>query len=209
MRTGLLGGTFDPIHLGHVGAADAAQRALGLDRLILIPSRTPPHRKDATGASANDRYEMAHLAAQAHAHWSASRIELDREGPSYTFDTLTELRRTPSSFFFIIGVDAFAEIATWSRYPGVLDLAHFVVVSRPGFTLDSLQHRVPDLADRMTTPDRFDHSAKTRIILLEAPTPAISSTEIRRRARAGEDLAGLVPDNVADYIRTHRLYRGQ
>mgnify|MGYP003333563631 CR=1 FL=1 len=112
-------------------------------------------------------------------------IELDREGPSYTFDTLTELRRMPSSFFFIIGVDAFAEIATWSRYPAVLDLAHFVVVSRPGFTLDSLQHRVPDLADRMTTPDRFDDSAKTRIILLEAPTPAISSTEIRRRARAG------------------------
>ena len=209
MTTGLMGGTFDPIHLGHVGAADAAQRALGLDTVILIPSRTPPHRKDATRASADDRYEMARLAAHGHPRWSASRIELDREGPSYTFDTLIELRRTPSSFFFIIGVDAFAEIATWSRYPAVLDLAHFVVVSRPGFTLDSLQHRVPDLADRMTTPDRFDHSAKTRIILLEAPTPAISSTEIRRRARAGEDLAGLVPDNVADYIRTHRLYRGQ
>jgi nicotinate-nucleotide adenylyltransferase len=209
MKTGVLGGTFDPIHLGHVGAAQAAQRALALDGILLVPSRIPPHRRDATRASADDRFHMASITAASHPKWSASRIELDREGPSYTFDTLTELRRMPSSFFFIIGVDAFAEIATWSRYPAVLDLAHFVVVSRPGFTLDSLQHRVPDLADRMTTPARFDFSAQSRIILLEAPTPAISSTEIRRRASAGQDLAGLVPDAVADYIHAHRLYRGQ
>jgi len=209
MTTGVLGGTFDPIHLGHLAAADAAQQALSLDAMLLIPSRIAPHRADPAGASAGDRFAMAELAVEGRARWAASRIEVERDGPSYTFDTLVELRKAPSQFFFIIGTDAFSEIATWSRYPAVLDLANFVVVSRPGFTLDSLQKRLPDLADRMTTPDRFHLSAKTGIILLEAPTPDISSTDIRRRVRSHESIAGLVPETVADYIGTHRLYIGQ
>lgn len=214
MNTGVLGGTFDPIHNGHLAAAEAAQRALALDTILVIPSRIAPHRADPTGARADDRFAMVQLAVAGRAGWSASRVELDREGPSYTFDTLAELhaRRGAGAswqFFFITGTDAFAEIATWSRYPAVLDLAHFVVVSRPGFTLDSLQNRVPDLADRMTTPDHFTRSAKTRIILLAAPTPDISSTDIRRRVRGHESIAGLVPDTVAGYIQSHRLYLGQ
>src|SRR6478736_5271694 len=209
MTTGVLGGTFDPIHLGHLAAADAAQQALSLDAMLLIPSRIAPHRADPASASAGDRFAMAQLAIEGRPRWAASRIEIERDGPSYTFDTLVELRKAPSQFFFIIGTDAFSEIATWSRYPAVLDLANFVVVSRPGFTLDSLQKRLPDLADRMTTPDRFHLSAKTRIILLEAPTPDISSTDIRRRVRSHESIAGLVPETVAGYIRTHRLYIGQ
>jgi len=209
MTTGVLGGTFDPIHLGHLAAADAAQQALSLDAMLLIPSRIAPHRADPASASAGDRFAMAQLAIEGRRRWAASRIEIERDGPSYTFDTLVELRKAPSQFFFIIGTDAFSEIATWSRYPAVLDLANFVVVSRPGFTLDSLQKRLPDLADRMTTPDRFHLSAKTRIILLEAPTPDISSTDIRRRVRSHESIAGLVPETVADYIRTQRLYIGQ
>jgi nicotinate-nucleotide adenylyltransferase len=209
MNTGVLGGSFDPIHNGHIAAASAAERALSLDAMLLIPSRVAPHRADPAGASGDDRFAMAQVAAEGRAHWAASPIELERSGPSYTYDTLAELRKTPSQYFFITGTDAFSEIATWSRYPAVLDLANFVVVSRPGFTLDSLRNRVPDLADRMTTPDRFHHSAKTRIILLEAPTPDISSTEIRRRVRQHESIAGFVPDAVADYIRTHRLYLGQ
>ena len=209
MTTGVLGGTFDPIHLGHLAAADAAQQALSLDAMLLIPSRIAPHRADPASASAGDRFAMAQLAIEGRPRWAASRIEIERDGPSYTFDTLIELRKAPSQFFFIIGTDAFSEIATWSRYPAVLDLANFVVVSRPGFTLDSLQKRLPDLADRMTTPDRFHLSAKTRIILLEASTPDISSTDIRRRVRSHESTAGLVPETVADYIRTQRLYIGQ
>lgn len=209
MNTGVLGGTFDPIHMGHVAAGEAVQRALGLDALLLVPSRIPPHRADPTGASTEDRYAMTRLATEGRPRWMASRIELERDGPSYTYDTLIELRKAPSGFFFITGADAFAEIATWSRYPEVLSLANFVVVSRPGFTLDSLQKRVPELADRMTTPDRFRLSAKTRIILLEASTPDVSSTDIRQRVRAHESIAGLVPDAVGDYIRTHRLYLGQ
>ena len=220
MRLGVLGGTFDPIHNGHLAAADAAQQSLNLDAIILIPSHVPPHRQDPVGANAEHRFAMAALAAAGRPRWSASRIEIDRQGPSYTYDTLVELKRIlrgedamserpgPASsasgtrvewqFFFILGADAFAEIATWSRYPAVLDLAHFVVVSRPGITLDSLRERVPSAFAR----------DETRVILVEAATPDISSTAIRRRVRAGQSLTGLVPDPVADYISVHRLYAG-
>jgi nicotinate-nucleotide adenylyltransferase len=165
---------------------------------------------------------MAKLAAQGRPGWSASRIELDREGPSYSYDTLVELREALSEepalserralrsdgvresngqIFFITGADAFAEIATWSRYPAVLDLANFVVVSRPGITLDSLRARVPSAF-------RDRPSAQTRVILLEAHTPDISSTDIRSRIRSGQSLIGLVPEAVASYIASHRLYSG-
>ena len=199
MTLGVLGGTFDPIHNGHVAAAAAAQGALGLDAITLIPSRIPPHRHDPVGATAEQRYEMTRLVAAEHPGWTASRIELDREGPSYTYDTLVALREW--QIFFITGADAFAEIATWSRYPAVLDLANFVVVSRPGITLDSIRARVPSaFCDRP--------SASTRVILVEAHTPDISSTDIRRRVRAGQSLSGFVPDSVARFIAEHRLYSG-
>jgi nicotinate-nucleotide adenylyltransferase len=210
MTLGVLGGTFDPIHNGHIAAADAAQRELQLDAITLIPSRIPPHRQDPVGASGEHRYAMAALAAAERPGWTASRIEIDREGPSYTFDTLVELRRSiapnpktgaGTQIFFILGADAFAEIATWSRYPAVLDLANFVVVSRPGITLDSVRERVPAAFG-------LRPSAKTRVILLDVNTPDVSSTDIRRRIRAGDSLARLVPDPVAAYIHAHRLYLG-
>jgi nicotinate-nucleotide adenylyltransferase len=205
MTLGVLGGTFDPIHYGHLTAGLRAQAALGLEQVMLVPSRIPPHR--ATGASPEDRLAMASLAAAEYAGWTASDIELKREGPSYTFDTLTALRAGSTwQFFFIIGADAFAEIATWSRYPAVLDLAHFAVVARPGITLDSLQKRLPNLAARMTTPDVFDKSQTPAIVLIEAETPDVSSTTVRRRVRAGESISELVPASVASYISTHRLY---
>ena len=205
MKHGVLGGTFDPIHNGHVAAALAAQAALALDTMTLIPSHIPPHREEAVGASGEERYAMAKLAAEGRPGWLASRIEIDRQGPSYTYDTLVELDQAlgeskGTQIFFITGADAFAEIATWSRYPAVLDLANFVVVSRPGITLDSLRARVPSAFSRPST-------AQTRVIPVEAHTPDVSSTEIRRRVRAGESLSGLVPNAVADYIRTHHLYR--
>jgi nicotinate-nucleotide adenylyltransferase len=210
MTVGVLGGTFDPIHLGHVAAADAAQHALGLDSIVLVPSRIPPHRADPVSASGEHRLAMAQLAAAERPGWSASRIELDREGPSYTYDTLTALgERSPSStqIFFITGADAFAEVATWSRYPAVLDLAHFVVVSRPGITLDSLRERVPSAFPSTSLRASGRDRAETRVILVEAHTPDVSSTEIRRRVRAGESLSGLVPAAVERYIGTHHIYR--
>ena len=214
MRLGVLGGTFDPIHNGHIAAADAAQRALALERITLVPSRIPPHRRDPVGASAEDRYAMAALVASERPGWTVSRMELDREGRSYTYDTLAELRQQfpGTQIFFILGADAFAEIATWSRYPAVLDLANFVVVSRPGITLDSLRERVPTAFEHraLCPPSRLRDlgSEETRVIPVESPTPDVSSTEIRRRVRAGASLADLVPDSVAHYIHAHRLYVG-
>lgn len=198
MKLGVLGGTFDPIHVGHIAAADAAQQGLGLDSVMLVPSRISPHRNDPTSAGAEDRFAMVRLAAAERSGWVASRIELDREGPSYTYDTLKALATPGTQIFFITGADAFAEIATWSRYPAVLDLANFVVVSRPGITLDSLHERVPSA---------FSSRSSTRVILVEATTPDVSSTEIRRRGHVGDTLHGLVPDAVAGYIQAHRLYR--
>jgi len=212
MTLGVLGGMFDPIHCGHVVAAVAVERALQLHSVLLIPSRLPPHRPEQPRVSAIHRLAMTTLAAADHPSWSVSDIELKRDGPSFTFDTLTELvgqGHPASQMFFITGADAFAEIATWSRYPAVLDLAHFAVVARPGITLDSLKKRLPDLAERMTTPKQVSSpkpTEETRIILIDAATPDISSTAIRQRLRAGEGLAGLVPDFVATYIAHHRLY---
>ena len=216
MTLGVLGGMFDPIHCGHVVAATAAERALKLRSLTLMPSRLPPHRPEQPRVSPMHRLAMTTLAAADHPSWSVSDIELKRDGPSYTFDTLSGLigqGHPASQIFFITGADAFAEIATWSRYPAVLDLAHFAVVARPGITLDSLKQRLPDLAERMTTPASLksnptgpEPTEHTRIILIEAATPDVSSTEVRRRLRAGESIAGLVPDFVATYIAHHRLY---
>lgn len=216
MTLGVLGGTFDPMHCGHVAAAVAAERALKLRSVMLIPSRLPPHRPEQARVSPMHRLAMTTLGAADHPSWSVSDIELKRDGPSYTFDTLTELIQQDhpaSQIFFIIGADAFAEIATWSRYPAVLDLANFAVVARPGITLDSLQKRLPDLAERMTTPASLKSNAQgarpgdpTRIILIEAATPDISSTDIRRRLNTGESIAGLVPAFVGTYIAHHRLY---
>jgi nicotinate-nucleotide adenylyltransferase len=143
--------------------------------------------------------------------WRASDVELERGGPSYTIDTLSVLHRTgldPSQIFFIIGADAFAEIATWSRYPRVLDAAHFAVVARPGTSAEALRARLPDLRARMVAPEEIEAGLDPRILLVEAETPDVSSTDIRRRAQAGAPLAGLVPEPVAVYITRHNLYVG-
>jgi nicotinate-nucleotide adenylyltransferase len=209
-RLGVIGGTFDPIHSGHVAVARRSQLALGLDHVLLIPSSHPPHRADLPRASGYHRFAMAVLASTGQTSWRASDVELQRPGVSYTFDTLTELGRegySPSQIFFLLGSDAFAEIATWSRYPAVLDRAHFVVVSRTGTTLSSLESRLPDLAPRMIAPEELESSDTTRVILLEMATPDVSSTEIRARVQSGRPIDGLVPDVVANYILTQHLYR--
>jgi nicotinate-nucleotide adenylyltransferase len=209
MRLGLLGGTFDPIHAGHLAAAREAQLALGLDAVRFIPTARPPHRTDSPAASEYHRAEMIRLAVAGTPGWEVWDLELTREGPSYTYDTLTAVAAeglTPLQIFFVIGADAFAEITTWYRYPDVLDCAHFVVVTRPGTSLQSLQSRLPQLASRMTAPDEQDTSG-TRIILLEGNTPDVSATDIRRRVRSGESIEGMVPSAVAEYIDQNLLYR--
>lgn len=206
-RIGILGGTFDPVHLGHVETALAAQRALALDRVLLMPSGAPPHRHDQPLASRFHRFAMVAMAVTGIGPLEASDLEIGEAGPSYTFETLERLQAsglTAAQIFFITGADAFAEIATWSRYPHVLDLANFVVVSRPGYSALDLPGRLPALAPRMRTT--AGAATDICIVLLDAPTPNVSSTEIRRRLEAGASIAGLVPPSVAAYIEQHGLY---
>ena len=209
-RLGLLGGTFDPVHAGHLAVARVAQRALGLEEVRFIPSRIPPHRSERPTASGYHRFAMIALATANEETWRGSDLELLRTGPSYTYETLLLLHGQglrPSQIFFIIGADAFAEIATWSRFPEVLDAAHFAVVERPGASVAALRHQLPGLASRMVHSEMLAPAASPHIVVLNADTPDVSSTEIRRRVRAGEPVAGLVPDAVATYIDRHALYR--
>ncbi len=209
-RVGLLGGTFDPVHEGHLSVAHAAWSTLGLDRLLFIPSRHPPHRPAHPQATASHRFAMVSLAVAGHRGWEACDIELEREGPSYSYDTLVALRASgcePCGLYFLIGSDAFAEIGSWSRYPDVLDAAHFVVIARPGTPIASLESRVPALARRMVPVAALASASRPAIACLEVPTPDVSSTDIRAHAAAGDArLAALVPAPVAAHIAQHRLY---
>jgi nicotinate-nucleotide adenylyltransferase len=206
----VLGGTLDPIHCGHLAAATAARDAFDLPRVLVVPSHAPPHRPVQPVASAFHRFAMTALAVSGTPGLEASDDELRADGPSYTASTLERLQakgHRASQIFFITGADAFAEIATWKRYPDVLDLAHFVVVSRPGYAIEGLPERLPDLRSRMRpagAPARTD--GVPLIFLLPAPTPEISSTGIRERLQRGESLAGLVPPLVETHIHQHRLY---
>ncbi len=156
------------------------------------------------------RFAMAALAVNGLDALEVSDEELAAEGPSYTALTLERLGSrglAPSQIFFITGADAFAEIDTWYRYPAVLKLAHFVVISRPGVPVAVLGDRLPQLRARLHTPDdRFEERADPSVFLVDAPTPDVSSTDIRRRLRAGESISGLVPDRVASHILRHGLY---
>jgi len=209
-RIGILGGTLDPVHCGHLAAAVAARDAFQLSAVLVLPSRVPPHRAAPPLASPFHRFAMASLAVSGVPKLLASDDELRQDGPSYTVDTLErQLARgqTPSQIFFITGADAFADIATWKRYPEVLDLANFVVVSRPGHRIDALPSRLPALADRMRpSADAPPSGATPLIFLLQAPTPEVSSTIVRDRLRRGEPITGLVPPLVETHILQHRLY---
>ena len=214
-RLGLLGGTFDPIHLGHVAAADAARRALGLDVVWLIPSHVPPHRNAPPVASAFHRFAMAALTADAYPGLQASDLELREAAPSYTTTTLQRLAdagHAPGQLFFITGVDAFAEIATWRGYPALLGQAHFVVVSRPGHDVAALGTRLPQLTDRLWAIDTEAPSddrppdATLRIFTMRADTPNVASSTVRDRVRDSGTIDDLLPDPVARYIRAHHLY---
>jgi nicotinate-nucleotide adenylyltransferase len=206
---GILGGTFDPIHDGHLRVAAAAREALDLAVVQLAPARVPPHRAGPL-VSIYHRFAMIALAAETDASLVACDLGLDSTEPSYTGTLLDQFERAghrASQMVFIIGADAFAEIATWRYYPAILDRCHFAVVSRPGLSVTSLPARLPALATRFAAPPAPGAWPDTlRIFLIDSPTPDVSSTEIRARVRAGLPLDGLVPPGVARYVRRHGLY---
>ena len=209
-RLGLLGGTFDPIHYGHLDAAHAAHTVLALDEVILIPAHDPPHREHDPHGSAFHRFAMVSLAIDGQPWLRASDRELRRSGPSYTIDTLHALHAEgwhPSQLFFILGGDAFAEIASWRSYPEVLDASNFVVISRPGTAVDVALARVPALqvrVQRVGTP--APNPPKTAIFPINADTRDVSSTQIRARLAAHERIDDCVPATVARHILALHLY---
>lgn len=207
MRTGILGGTFDPIHLGHLDVAGAAFHALRLDIVHLMPARQPPHR-GAPRASAAHRFAMAALAAQDRPGLIVSDFEMAVDGPSYTSGTLDRLEARglkTAELFLITGADAFRDITTWKDYPVLLDRAHFVVVSRPGCPAPGLRRLLPDLSGRMCeTPCEIP--SRPGIFLVDAPTAPVSSTDVRDRLNRGESIDGLVPLAVKSYIEKQNLY---
>jgi nicotinate-nucleotide adenylyltransferase len=194
-RLGVLGGTFDPIHFGHLDAADAARKALGLEQVLFIPAHDSPLRAGEPHAAGFHRFAMAALAINGCPGYRVSDLELSRAGRSYTIDTLRELHThgwLPSQLHFIVGADAFAEVARWRGYPEILDAARFVVISRPGTSL----------ADAVPAQLR----GNPRVIPVEAHTRDVSSTVIRRRLAEHKPIDDLVPGAVARHIVAHALY---
>jgi nicotinate-nucleotide adenylyltransferase len=207
-RRGWLGGTFDPIHEGHLDVARAAHTTLGLAGVTLVPAHIPPHRSQPV-ASTEHRVAMTKLAASD--DWmDVSTIEVDAPGPSYTATTMDQLEQAGTdlrTLVVVTGADAFAGILTWHRADELLDRVTFAVVSRPGHPAPALQTQLPALAPRMCTPSDWATRAGTSIVLVDAPTSPVSSTMVRAAVAAGQPLSGLVPAPVASYIAAHGLYR--
>lgn len=205
---GWLGGTFDPIHMGHLDVARAARAALSLTRVTFAPARRPPHRA-APHASPADRLAMLRLATDE--PWmDISTIELDHDAPSFTATTLDRLDAGGidlRSLILIAGADAFAGISTWHRASSVLDRVSIAVVSRPGHPAGTLPGRLPDLAARMCDAQAWRTAQWPAIVLVDAPTSPVSSTGVRAAVAAGQSLTGLVPGPVASYIAAHDLYK--
>ena len=189
-RLGVMGGTFDPIHHGHLVAASEVAAVFDLDEVVFVPTGQPWQKSGSEVSDAEHRYLMTVVATAANPRFSVSRVDIDRHGPTYTVDTLRDLNelRPDSDLFFITGADVLSEILSWHGAEDIWDLAHFVGVTRPGHELS-----VPEGAGD--------------VVLLEVPAMAISSTDCRARVRSGQPVWYLVPDGVVQYIGKYGLYR--
>lgn len=220
-RIGILGGTFDPVHNGHLVLAAAALDGFALDRVVFIPAAQPPHKLGEPLAPFVHRAAMLELALADRSAMTVSRMEQQRTGPSYSIDTLRELRQNlpACALFFIIGSDAFAEITTWKSYQDLFRYADFLVAERPDLAPGRLAHLLGDLPDFLppaaepppvsSSPDLRPWRHRQGGLIHPCPVNAVpvSASNIRRRVRRGEAISGLVPAPVAAYIREHQLYR--
>jgi nicotinate-nucleotide adenylyltransferase len=192
LRLGIMGGTFDPIHHGHLVAASEAATRFSLDEVVFVPTGQPWQKPDADVSPAEHRYLMTVIATASNPRFTVSRVDLERPGPTYTIETLRDLRAqrgAGADLFFITGADALAQILTWKDSDELFELAHFIGVTRPGHDLSG------------------DGLPADRVSLLEVPAMAISSTAVRERVRAAEPVWYLVPDGVVQYIGKYSLYR--
>lgn len=195
MRTGIMGGTFDPIHYGHLLAAEEARINLGIDRLIFVPTGEPEYKRHKI-TSSEDRYAMTLLATAGVLEYSVSRIEIDRKEPSHTIDTLREFIASgisPEDLFFITGLDAMLSITSWVEYDKIPELCTLVTARRPGYPVSGIETLPKFIRDKLK--------------YIEIPQFAISSTEIRQRARDGRGIRFLVPHLVEIYIESNNLYK--
>lgn len=209
LRLGVFGGTFDPVHVGHLDAATAAREALALDEILFLPSHVPPHRSADPRATMFHRFAMLALATDGLPDSRACDVELRRAGASYTYQTLAGLHDegwAPSQLFFILGSDAFAEIAQWREFDRVVEGTNLAVVGRTGMSLESALARTP-LGPRVRPLDQArEPSATTGVYLIAAATRDVSSTQIRTELAAGRSIAQLVPQAVERHIIRHGLY---
>ncbi|UZN01839.1 nicotinate-nucleotide adenylyltransferase [Cellulomonas sp. S1-8] len=191
-RLGVMGGTFDPVHHGHLVAASEAAARFALDEVVFVPTGHPTFKQGLDVSPPEHRYLMTVIATASNPRFTVSRVDIDRAGLTYTVDTLRDLKaeRPEVDLYFITGADAIAQILTWKDAVELFDMARFVAVTRPGHALS------------------VDDLPAGRVDVLEIPALAISSTDVRARARAGEPVWYLVPDGVVQYIAKHRLYRG-
>jgi nicotinate-nucleotide adenylyltransferase len=190
-KIGVMGGTFDPIHHGHLVAASEVADRFGLDEVIFVPTGQPWQKLDREVTAAEDRYLMTVVATASNPRFSVSRVDIDRVGPTYTADTLADLHSElpDAELFFITGADALSQILSWRKIDELFALAHFVGVTRPGYDLKN------------------EHLPAGSVSLVEVPAMAISSTDCRRRVAEGHPVWYLVPDGVVQYISKRNLYR--
>lgn len=193
VRLGVMGGTFDPVHHGHLVAASEVQSKFGLDEVVFVPTGQPWQKTERAVSPPEHRYLMTVIATASNPRFTVSRVDIDRPGPTYTIDTLRDLRseRDVSELYFITGADALDQIISWKDADELFELAHFIGVTRPGHVLDKSGLPVD------------------RVSLMEIPALAISSTDCRVRVAAGKPVWYLVPDGVVQYISKHRLYAAE
>lgn len=213
-RIGLFGGTFNPIHLGHLRAAEIVQQKFGLDKVLFIPSYIPPHKESDEIASPFHRFRMVELACDSYHGFFPSSIEIEAKGTSYSIITLNKIRKLfpEAMIFFILGIDSFLEIETWKDYEKLINQCFFIVVSRPGYHLNEarvvLKGRYRDQIFKFTESRKKDEEmfSSFRIFILTIRALNIASSEIRRRIRNRISVKGFIPETVEAYIRKHKIY---
>lgn len=214
MKIGLFGGTFDPIHWGHLRSAEEAREAFRLDRVLFVPAANPPHKRRQPVSVAADRAHMVRLAIASQRSFDLSTVELARSGKSYTIDTLRHFKANSNrqdSYYFIIGLDAFAEIGSWKDFRDIFPLCNFIVTSRPGsgdsLSVDRIPVAVRELFCYVEKRRSFRHVSGTHLYFLRITHIAISGSEIRKRVAGGKSIRYLVPSEVEAYIKRKGLYR--
>jgi nicotinate-nucleotide adenylyltransferase len=212
-RVAVFGGSFNPVHYGHLLLADEVLERLGLDRVLFVPAATPPHKPAAQLAPAADRFAMVRLAIAGHPGFAASDVELRRAGPSYTVDTLQELAASGDELFLVIGSETFLDLLSWRDPRRVASLARLVVVPRSGSAFDPESAAAQKVLREIGVEGGFVRAGgalpSRSVVIVHATSLPLSASELRRRVREGRSLAYRMPPAVIDYVRTHGLYRAE